>query len=98
MPVETFGTGSMTPTTSVEPKIKQEIQEITPIPNVVPGSGSQHIPLRQKLNLVKPNDSIEYMSSDLDDSNIQGMSLIITTPDGIFFSFFCIIFSLDFSG
>lgn len=60
----TFGTSSA----SIEPKIKQEIQDTNSISNVLPGNSSQILPLRQKLDLVKPNDTIEYM----DDSNIQG--------------------------
>lgn len=51
--------------TSFGPRIKQEILDTPPMP--------QMVPLHHKLDLVKPsNDTIEYMSNDMDDGNIQG--------------------------
>lgn len=68
--IQTYGNNShLVAASNPEPTIKQEI--ITPMPNLMP---MKIIPttLNSSLNLQSANDSIEYMSNDLDDGNIQG--------------------------
>ena len=60
MPIESFNNSN------AEPKIKQEIMSI---PNMIPGSSRQ---MNSQLGLSRTNDTIEYISNDLDDDNIQG--------------------------
>lgn len=61
---------------STEPTIKQEV---IPISNqVIPGSSRQFLTtninsnLNTQMNLSRNNESIEYISNDMDDDNIQG--------------------------
>lgn len=56
---------------STEPKMKQEIM---PISNVIAGTSRQIMSssVNPQMDLSRGNETIEYISNDMDDDNIQG--------------------------
>lgn len=69
VPLESFSANHSR--ASTEPKIKQEIM---PMPNIVAGTSRQILSssVNPQMDLTRTNDTIEYISNDMDDDNIQG--------------------------
>lgn len=70
VPLESFSANHSR--ASTEPKIKQEIM---PMPNIVAGTSRQILSssVNPQMDLTRTNDTIEYISNDMDDDNIQGI-------------------------
>lgn len=69
VPIDSFKTTNSYSTT--EPKIKQEIM---PISNVIAGTSRQIMSsnVNPQMDLSRGNETIEYISNEMDDDNIQG--------------------------
>lgn len=69
VPIESFN--STNSYSSTEPKIKQEFM---PMSNVMAGSSRQILSpsMNPQMDLSRANETIEYISNDMDDDNIQG--------------------------
>lgn len=74
MPMEAFNTSSNSYPSGDQPTIKQEIM---PISNVLPGSSRQLMAtgMNSQMDMPRSNDTIEYISNDFDDDNIQGIRI-----------------------
>lgn len=72
VPLESFNANNSR--ASTEPKIKQEV---IPMPNIVAGTSRQLLSsaMNPQMDLSRTNDTIEYISNDMDDDNIQGTNI-----------------------